>query len=191
MKKLFFILLFFAAASSIHAQDVDTVNVVVPEEKGPKDPRPRRATIMSAIIPGLGQAYNGDYWKIPIIYLAEGALIYSAIYSHTNYKRFWLAYTLRADGLDVTVDEFDEANSILYSNEQQLRLERDNFRRNRDLAVLVAVLIYGINILDAHVFAHLNNFEITDDLSLNVKPFYYNANSTNFATGLSLKLNIK
>lgn len=121
---------------------------------------PTKAAFYSAILPGLGQAYNKRYWKIPIVYgaLATGIIIYNK--NNESYHRYRTAYKQRLAGIK---DEFDGQ----YSNQTLINAQRQ-FQRNRDLSLLITVGLYVLNIVDANVDAHLKQFNVDDNLS--VKP---------------------
>jgi hypothetical protein len=154
---------------------------------------PIKATLFSTFLPGLGQAYNGDYWKIPVIY---GGLAFAGYWLNLNnmqYTRYRNAYNAEYDysqGLTETPSEFNGRLSL-----QSLKNYRDNFRRNRDYAVLYMFLAHAINIIDATVFAQLSNFDVGEDLSLKITPALIP--STDFysqsglpAIGFNLKINL-
>ena len=128
---------------------------------------PHKASIYSAVIPGLGQAYNGKYWKIPIIYGGLAGLGAMAIFYDENYSRYRTALQYRTDGIPETLDEF--ANDPRYTPEV-LTSFKDFYRRNRDRSVIFMFLLYGLNIIDATVDAHFMDFDIGEDLSLRVEP---------------------
>lgn len=124
---------------------------------------PSRAAFYSAILPGLGQAYNGKYWKIPIVYAALGTGIYFYIDNNNQYNRVRDAYKRRLAGF--TDDEFQDRLT-----DDALREAQKNFRRNKELSLLITVGLYALNIIDANVDAHLLQYNINDDLSL--RPHY-------------------
>lgn len=157
---LFFVL-------QIHGQEQDTLTVVTTDGslltdqivKEPYDPlAPSRAAFYSAVIPGLGQAYNQKYWKIPIVYAGIGTGIYFYASNRKEYNRFRDAYKRRLAGF--TDDEFQGI-----ANETLIRAQRTS-RRNMDVSLAVAVGFYLINIVDANVDAHLKQYNISEDLSL-------------------------
>ncbi len=121
---------------------------------------PTKAAFYSAILPGLGQAYNKKYWKIPIVYgaLATGIIIYNK--NNESYHRYRNAYKQRLAGLE---DEF----AGQYSDQTLINAQRQ-FQRNRDLSLLITVGLYVLNIVDANVDAHLKQFNVDDNLT--VKP---------------------
>ncbi len=126
---------------------------------------------MSAILPGLGQAYNKKYWKMPIVYAALGGSIYGISFNNSKYQLYKNAYLLRIDGDPNTVDDFDpSAGGAEVYTEGQLRTLQDYYRNNRDLSVIVTAVVYAVNILDAYVDAHLFYFDVSDDLSARWMP---------------------
>ena len=144
--------------------------------------RPNTAMLYSAALPGLGQAYNKKYWKIPIIYGSGVVIGYFINYNHQLYKQY-------RDGLIALIDQDDRTEPFdprLDNNDYQRAV--DYWRRNRDLLMIGGLLLYVMNIVDAHVDAHLELFTVDDDISLNLEPsFSQTAMQTNLI-GLSLKL---
>ncbi len=140
---------------------------------------PRKASIYSAVLPGLGQAYNKKYWKIPLIYGGFGAFGYFIGWNNKNYKQANRAYKDLTDA-DPATDSYMKLKQIIYydltkasdvaSLKQGLLSSQDYFRRNRDLLIIVTAAFYGLNIIDASVDAHFFNFDISDDLTLNWEP---------------------
>ncbi len=151
---------------------------------------PRKAALRSAILPGWGQIYNKKYWKLPIVYGALGTCGAIFFYNLGNYKDTRFAYKVR---YNMRVNKTDSA---LFSqvkpklkplSEESLRFYRNQFRRDIDYSVLVFILLWGLNVVDAAVDAHLKSFDVSPDLSLRIKPGYSNLAKTN---GLSLVLKI-
>lgn len=137
---------------------------------------PAKAGFYSAIIPGLGQIYNKRYWKVPIVWAAVGTGAYAYINFDNRYNSFRTAFKRRRAGF--TDDEFYdlrlEPGEITTRTTPEIddqRLERlQNDRQNdRDLALLATILLYALNIVDANVDAHLKQFNIDDDLSLDME----------------------
>jgi hypothetical protein len=150
---------------------------------------PNRAANMSALVPGLGQAYNKKYWKIPVIYVAGGALVYAISYNNRNYKKYLNAYRLDSDVDPGNNSEF----SGIYTPENLITL-KDYYRRYRDLAAISLVVLYAANIIDAYVDAHFFYFDVSDDLSMRIDPFFvpsFNAGYYKPVAGLSLTFNLK
>lgn len=158
-----------------------------------KQHNPKRATIYSAVLPGLGQAYNKKYWKIPIVYAGIGTIYYFAHTNGESYRNYRDAFDYKSGiNNDVNNEIIDIANK--YSGENLISL-RDYYRRNMELSWIIMALWYGINIIDACVDAHFFEYDIGDDLTLKVEPTI----QTNFAHlgavsesgngyGISLKL---
>lgn len=142
---------------------------------------PHKATMYSAVVPGLGQVYNKKYWKLPIIYGLAGVFIYSFDFNNNQYNKYKNAYA-----------EFDagEINSFEgYTNKDIILRLKDYHRRNRDLNVIVLAGVYMLNIIDATVDAHLFDYDISDDLSLNLQPSLMRSVNNQNALGFSCRLN--
>jgi hypothetical protein len=172
--------LFFAVQQNSYAQ---TPPDSTKQEKSAKMSAPKKAALLSAVLPGLGQAYNKKYWKIPVLYAGGATLGYFISFNNKNYKRFKKAVIIRNSG---GTDEF----SGTYPNIEQLRTGREFYRRNRDLLVIVSAFTYLLNIADATVDAHLATFDVSDDLALRVRPSQMNVENfpTSQVSGLSLQL---
>jgi len=126
---------------------------------------PVKATLLSTVLPGAGQFYNRKYWKIPVIYGAFAGLGYLVKFNNDRFQTYRSAYIQRSDGDPATVDPFVDRYS-----DDDLKVLRDFYRRNRDLSYIFAGLVYVLNIVDASVDAHLYYFDISDDLSLRHDP---------------------
>lgn len=129
-----------------------------------KDKMPGRAALKSAIIPGWGQIQNKQYIKVPVIYGILVPVAYYVRYNHQQFLKFDEAYRFRRDDDSTTVDAYPRATDDL------LRRTRDEWRDNRDLLAVLFVLGYTLNVLDAYVYSHLRDFDISDDLSLRFEP---------------------
>ncbi|HLV14939.1 MAG TPA: DUF5683 domain-containing protein [Xanthomarina sp.] len=148
----------------------------------PIDPlAPARAAFYSAVLPGLGQAYNKKYWKIPIVYAGLGVGLYFYIDNNNEYHRYRDAYKRRLAGF-----EDDEFFGTVTTD--GLREAQKNFGRNRELSLLVTIGIYALNIIDANVDAHLLQYNVDDKLS--IKP-HYKINEMDNVGDLGLTLNFK
>ena len=147
---------------------------------------PSRAAFYSAILPGLGQAVNKKYWKIPIVYGALGTSIYFYTENDKNYKRYRNAYKRRLAGY--TDDEFYGLGDIpLLSDESLIRAQR-SLRRNKELSILITIGIYALNIIDANVDAHLLQYNM--DKNLAVHPFInFDTPESSAQLGLSINYN--
>ncbi len=127
---------------------------------------PRKASLYSAVLPGLGQAYNKKYWKIPVVYVGFGAMTYFFVRNNNRYQGFKRALITRTDGDENTVDAY----ATQYPNQASLVEYKDYYRRNRDLSVIGFSLLYILNVVDANVDANLYYFDVSDDLSLHWSP---------------------
>ena len=147
---------------------------------------PRKATLRSALIPGWGQAYNKEYWKIPFVYAAIGTTAGIYIYNQTWYKRTKRAFEIRIDKDSIS---FPLIHPKLQGiSAEPLRRYRNEFKRSKDYSVLYFLAAWGLNVADATVFAHLKNFDVSNDLSFRIKPGYSPFANT---SGLSLVLAVK
>ena len=146
---------------------------------------PAKAAFYSAVVPGLGQAYNKKYWKIPIVYGALATSMYYYTINKNSYKRYRKAFKLRAAGFQ---DEFtlDDGSQII-SNDGLERAQKI-LRQNRDMSLLTFTGLYVLQILEASINAHLIQFNTQNFISL--KPnFEYHPITDNQSIGLSLTLN--
>ena len=141
---------------------------------------PSKAAFYSAILPGLGQAYNKKYWKIPIVYGAIGGGLYFYTKNNEKYHQYRDAYKRRLAGYDD--DEFQ------YLDDNRLIEAQRFYQRNRDLSLLVTAAFYILNIVDANVDAHLIQFNVNDKLSL--APEIYQ-NDIDFKPNLGFTFNYK
>ncbi len=145
---------------------------------------PHKATLRSAIIPGWGQAYNREYWKIPIVYGALSVPTVTFIYNNT-----WLHRTEKAFDILVSGGDSDAVNPKLKGlTSESLQYYRNSFRKDRDYSILFFLLAWSLNIADATVFAHLKDFDVSRDLSMHIQPDY---NTSTKSPSLGLVLNYK
>lgn len=142
--------------------------------------RPTKAAFYSAILPGLGQAYNKKYWKIPIVYGAIGTSLYFYITNNNKYHSYRDAYKRRLLGFND--DQYQ------YLDDSRLIAAQRFYQRNRDLSLLVTLGFYVLNIVDANVDAHLIQFNVSDKLSL--QPDVYQ-NEINNKPNVGLTFNYK
>lgn len=148
---------------------------------------PARAALFSAVLPGLGQAYNGKYWKVPIVYAGMGTSVFFILDNRKNYRHY-------RDNYLAEVDTDPNTNSTLDSNftSEFLREQADQYRQWMELSYVVLAGFYILNIVDASVDAHLSTFDVSDDLSLRVAPSMFPAMGTDrMYMGFSLQLNFK
>jgi hypothetical protein len=146
------------------------------------EPNPKKSGLYSAILPGMGQLYNRQYWKLPVVYAACGAAGYFIGFNLSNYQKFRKAYVYRIDGDPKTVDDYVDK----YPDATNLKQLQDQYRKWLDLTVLLSALGYSLQIMDAIVSAHLKNFDVSRDISLNMRPVL----QPNYI-GFGLVMNIK
>lgn len=133
----------------------------------------KRATTLATIFPGAGQIYNKSYWKVPFVIGGFASMIYVIDWNNRGYTRFKTAYALRYD-FDVNPDLYPGGTSVdefsgRYTADY-LKSLRDSYRRNRDLSIIMLVGLYALQIIDAHVDAHFQDYDISDDLKVKVAP---------------------
>ena len=150
---------------------------------GIKRLNPRKATLYSAVCPGLGQIYNGKVWKAGVIYAGFAGITAGFIFNQKEYKSYQQAVNVRFDTLATTVD-------TKYPNltDGTVQSMRNYHRRNRDICILAYVGLYTLNIIDANVDAHLQEFKINKDLSLGWQPTIALLPNQGIRSGLHLTL---
>ncbi len=120
--------------------------------------RPSKAAFYSAVVPGLGQVYNKRYWKVPLVYAAIGTSLYFYSDNNTKYKQYRDAYKRRLAGYQD--DEFQYLDDARLISAQRL------FKKNREYSMLFTIGFYLLNIVDANIDAHLKQFNVSEDLTL-------------------------
>lgn len=123
---------------------------------------PARAAFYSAVLPGLGQAYNKKYWKIPIVYAALGTGVYFVVDNQQKLDRYQTAYKLRISGRP---DEFDGSGDNPNISQDGLIRAQEIYKQNRDLAIFITLGLYALNIIEANVDAHLDDRAFNRNLS--------------------------
>lgn len=151
---------------------------------------PRKATLRSALIPGWGQAYNREYWKIPIVYGIISIPTVLFFYNNSYYKKTKFAYEarFRAETLGDTSQLRFIDPELKGLSTFSLQSYRNSFRQSRDYSVIWFLLAWGLQVADATVFAHLKQFDVSKDLSMEVTPTF---NNITRSAGLGLTLNLK
>lgn len=157
---------------------------------------PKKAAILSAILPGAGQVYNGKWWKVPIIYAGFGGVGYLAYDNYSNYKTYLTAYKLKTGNLEegATPTEYEVLLAEHYQA-SQLQSYKEAYRRDFELYCIITAAWYGLNIVDAIVDGHLYTYDISEDLSLHVDPVFSLPETPNFVyaggrqTGLTFSFN--
>ena len=188
----YIVLLFVSLAQELFAQEpdsvkagsetfrfeaavLDTVNILDADLLSPA-----KAALYSAVIPGLGQAYNGKYWKIPLVY--GGLFFYGYLIYENNIQYQYFRRNLIAE-----IDSNPETINITGREAENLRANRDRFRRFRDLDMILLSVTYFLQIIDAHIDAHLLYFRINPDFTVFVDPAIMPTNHL-LPTGISIKL---
>ncbi|WP_026902667.1 DUF5683 domain-containing protein [Pedobacter glucosidilyticus] len=180
LKPLFFAIL-LGSSVLCFAQNKDTVSVEKPKisikqrlnrdvfslfKDSTELQSPRKAVLRSAIIPGWGQARNGKWWKVPLVYggFVGIGLVYD--FNQRFYKEFLGESQARSEGRK-------ELEQYLNASDVQIYSAKDFYRRNRDLSILAFVGFYGINMIDAYIDARLATFDVDDDLAIKISPSIY------------------
>lgn len=168
MRQLFISIIIGFITFEVIAQDtLQTNRGVIDGQQVAVDKAPRKfydpkvASTRSAIIPGWGQIYNDNWWKVPILYAGFGVSIYFIQYNHDQFKDF------------ERLAEEELAKPSLEQDQNALRFYQRNtdyWRRNRDLVFLTTLGIYGLQIIEASIDAHLKGFDVDEELALNIKP---------------------
>lgn len=171
--------LYYAGAAAFYIASVADALIVRNKEKH----SPLTASVLSALLPGMGQVYNQKPWKLPFVYGGIASIYYVVDFNQRGYKRFGTAL------LEYPNNEFGQTRS-----ESDLIYLRNGYRRNRDLAIIGMAGFYLLNIIDAYVDAHFFDWDISDDLAFNFEPMIFNnamakKPSQNLTVGLRLNLN--
>lgn len=146
---------------------------------------PAKAAFYSAILPGLGQAYNGKYWKIPFVYAALGTGVYFYTSNNSLYNRVRTAYKLR---LNQKPDEFDGINGKPYLSKDALIAAQKTFKKDKDLSFLITIGLYVLQIIEASANAHLLQFNVNNTITLTPQ-FIKNDVTSKTIVGAQLNLN--
>jgi len=160
--------------------DTSSKDSAVSEKSVKKKFNPKVATFRSAILPGWGQFYNKKYWKIPIVYGALGTTAGIFFYNLKTYKRLRQAVILRSD--TIPGNDNQVYPDFINLSTESLRSYRNEYRQNIDYSVLVFLLFWGLNVVDATVDAHLKGFDVSPDVSMKIR---LGLNSSNNGPGIS------
>ncbi len=201
----FICFLFLLSPALVHAQEKEPVAISTKDstpvikktvassnryDSAMKAHSPKKAALRSAILPGWGQVYNKKYWKVPIVYGALGVCGGVFFYNMGNYKdtrfAYKVKYNMRVYHTDSTLYN-QIKNELKPIDEESLRSYRNQFRRDLDYTAIFFLVFWGLNVVDAAVDAHLKSFDVSPDLSLQIKPGYSDLAQT---TGISLVLKI-
>lgn len=179
---IFFICFSFASNAQVKINDSIPAQTIKPVKHSAK-----KATILSIILPGAGQVYNKKIWKVPIIYAGLGGFGYM-FYTNQNQYNFYRKNLIAENDNDSTT-----INTSGYST-SQLQSQKLYYRKFRDISAFGVIVMYALNVIDANVDGHLKTFDVSDDLSLELKAkpiFTSSALGISCGAGISLKLNIK
>ena len=168
-----------AAAAVTESNVRVSIDTVVHAKREPFVPVPKKAGLYSAILPGMGQLYNRQYWKLPVIYAGMAVSGYFLIDNIKKYRDYRKIYIGRIDNDPTTTDD------LTYTT-NDIKLLQDTYKKYTDLTVLFTALGYTIQVLDAVASAHLKNFDISPDISMNVRPVLYSN-----GIGLGIVMNLK
>ena len=182
----FLFLIIFFETHSLFAQKKE-IPADSSTRKTMKDPA--KAALLSAIVPGTGQAFNKRFWKIPVIYSCFGGFTYLLLTNQNKYKEFKTAIENRYDDDPNSIDNFPQYN------DQNLVTLKNLYRKRRDLSAAGIGLVYLLNVIDANVDAHLKQFDqkINESISLSIRPtFNYLPSSiyNPFSPGMKLKFTL-
>jgi len=200
MRTLLFILIFSVSASIAISQEIQPTDSTFLELGNEKEDietfqsqdtthYPRLAALYSAVVPGMGQFYNEKYWKIPIVYALGALAAYQIKTNHQNWLLFRNVYFNIADGDQTNDSEISDYLQIYDEDRAERRVAA--YKRDRDYWIILAGLFYVLNIVDATVDAHLREFNINQDLSLNIKPNIQRSPYSDMQAGLSLNFRLK
>jgi len=168
LKKKLFIYLIITALTvfNSYAQKISNVKIkdtISASTDNFKPLSPAKAAFYSAVLPGLGQAFNKKYWKIPIVWAAMGSGVYFYHTNNSNFNRARTAYKLR---INEKPDEFDGLNGNIFLTKDALISAQKSYKKDRDLSLLVTVGLYVLQIVEASVNAHLLQLNVDSDLSV-------------------------
>jgi hypothetical protein len=177
VKNSFLNIIFLFLTAILFAQKADTLTIkeggilIIKDSLKPMEQynplAPQRAAFYSAVLPGLGQAYNKKYWKIPVIYAGMAAGVYFYLQNDQDYDRFRGAYKRRLAGF--TDDEFyGDAEEPIISDQRLIDAQK-TAQKNKDVSIIVSIAFYLLNIIDANVDSHFKQFNVSNDLSLKPK----------------------
>ncbi|UII26451.1 DUF5683 domain-containing protein [Fulvivirga maritima] len=140
---------------------------------------PRKASLYAAVLPGAGQIYNKKYWKLPFVYGGFIALGYAVHYYDGLYQ----------DQREELFRVLNDSNyNSIYGSETTIRSNIDNARRERDFYLIMTGVLYLLQIADAHIDAHLKEFDLNPQLKVSLEPSFENSQYFGYNAGLSLKL---
>jgi len=177
MKLHIYIILTFFTVFSGYAQKIANAKIadtIIVADYEFKPLSPARAAFYSAVLPGLGQAFNKKYWKIPVVWAAMGSGIYFYHTNNDNFKRARTAYKFR---INEKPDEFDGLNGNIFLSKDALVSAQKSYKKDRDLSLLVTVGLYILQIVEASVNAHLLQLNVDSNLSVSPQIIHNDLNN--------------
>lgn len=174
------------------AIDNDTVRVTPKQEAAIRKIIPRQATIRSLMLPGLGQIYNRQYYKLPFIYGGFGAVGYFFVRYQRVAKEAEHGYDLLLNG-DANGVKATQVliNGSVFRSPTQAKGAYDFYRRYRDLNIILSIVLYAVNAVEANVAAHLKTFDLSDDISMRLEPAVLPMPGTGLVPGIRVALTFK
>jgi hypothetical protein len=183
------LLLFISFVINLKSQDIDSVQKESKKleiKKSNTFNNPKKAGLLSLVIPGAGQIYNKRYVKAPIIWAALGSFGYFYIQNNSEYQKARTSFVSLIDTIS--------SNNIPYNgstNLAEVTAFKNNYRSNRDLFLILGVVFYGLQIVDAVVDAHLMGFNVNDNLSLHIQPVVIpNQQTLTLGGGMQMQWNL-
>jgi hypothetical protein len=183
---------------TLHVVSSDTIETVEAYVPSTFKPDAQKSVWLAAVVPGLGQIYNRQYWKVPIVYGGALGLAYGITWNDRMYVDYRKGYVDLKDN-DPSTNYFqyllpegvtlDNSNRSYY--ERVIKTKLDNYRRYRDLCIIASAVLYLLSIVDAYVDAQMFDYDISPDLSLEVAPTVIAPSSAyeqESSIGLSCKL---
>jgi hypothetical protein len=195
-----FFLLFISFKSLAISTNPNIILVGDTSEKAVKkaaNKQAHRAAVMSAILPGLGQAYNKKFWKIPIVYAALAAGSYLLYYESSQYQLYHKELQIRYRHGDSLATggyiQYGGSNKLANFSTDNVNTEKVLYEKYRDFSIVGVVIIYALNVIDASVDGHFKTFDVSDNLSMTIKPktFFCAQSPFNLGAGISLSLRFK
>jgi len=157
---------------------VENINDLVLEIDTSYIKSPRKAAILSAMCPGLGQIYNEKYWKAPVFFGLFGVASYGVYYTFSQYYKYLHDYVNILKGIP-------PRNNLIKT--QDVIDSKDFYKKYRDYSVIAWLAIYGLNIADANINAYFSKFDVSEDLTLNISPSFSKMyNNTSFGMNIVL-----
>jgi hypothetical protein len=197
------------SGQNVKAQKIQSDTVISPIKI--KEHSPHKATIYSALLPGLGQIYNKKYWKLPILYGGIGVTVYAIGWNTGQYNDYkdayvdfskFVEYKYQPEGGTIPeptskryekLDPDRDFSSTSVSDDDWYKIRfkngKDKYKRDRDMSYIILFGVYVLNIIDATVDAHFTNFNINDDLSMSVQPKMNYSPVSGSTLGLSCRIN--